>query len=338
MRYSVIIPVYNCIAYLRGCVESLPLDREDLEVLLIDDGASDGSGVLCDQLASEYPQIRVIHQENGGVSAARNRGIREAMGEYLLFVDSDDTVDTEKLNHLLDVFPETGADLAIFGIFFDYYHHGKRYRSDLLAYPQGGLLSKEHWAEHFAQLFEANGLSSVWAKILKRSLILEYDLSFAQDMFLYEDLEFILRYLVCCGTIYNEPQGIYRYRQSEDEGNAGRRLKRIERISDLMIPLETAMDHLCETVSEEQRQKILLQLYLVLARGKIGVSDLAGIRRVCEDYILWSRGKQLPTVDEKFQSRLAAGKAAALFLQNKKTALRHKIAVAVKSCVKKIRK
>lgn len=331
MRYSVIIPVYNCIAYLRSCVESLPLEREDLEVLLIDDGSTDGSGVLCDQLAGEKPHVRVIHQENSGVSAARNRGIRGAKGEYLLFLDSDDTVDTQKLNQLLDEFPETGADMAVFGILFDYYHHGKQYRSDLLAYPESGILDRQHWSAHFAQLFEANGLSSVWAKVLRKQIIVEHELYFRQDMFLYEDLEYVLRYMAHCGSIYNDSQGIYHYRQSEDEGNAARRLMRIDSLREFMKPLEAAMEGLSEIVPENQRKQVLLQLYLILARGKIGSSNIPGIRKLCEDYQLWSVGRDLPVVDEKFQTRLARGKAISLCLQNKKTALRHKIAVAVKS-------
>ena len=209
MKYSVIIPVYNCSDYLRSCVESLPLSRQDLQVLLIDDGSTDGSGALCDALAAQYDCIRVIHQQNSGVSAARNRGIREAAGDYLLFIDADDTVDTQLMDQLLNDFPGTGADLAIFGICFDYYHHGKQYRSDLLAYAESGLLDSNHWAAHFAELFEANAISSSCTKILKKRILHENSIDFAQDMFLYEDLELMLRYAAHCGSIYNDPRGIY---------------------------------------------------------------------------------------------------------------------------------
>lgn len=91
---SVIIPVYNAGAYLRPCVESvLSLPVSAFEVLLVDDGSSDGSGELCDVLAAEHPDtVRVIHQPNGGVSAARNAGMALATGEWLWFVDADDLV------------------------------------------------------------------------------------------------------------------------------------------------------------------------------------------------------------------------------------------------------
>lgn len=90
-QISVIIPVYNAELYLRECVESiLNQNFPSLEVLLIDDGSKDGSPQLCDQLAAENAQVYTIHQENGGVSRARNRGIEEAKGEYITFVDADD--------------------------------------------------------------------------------------------------------------------------------------------------------------------------------------------------------------------------------------------------------
>lgn len=330
MKYSVIIPVYNCAAYLRSCVESLPLLREDLEVVLVDDGSTDESGALCDQLAREYTCVQVIHQQNGGVSAARNRGIAEARGQYLLFVDSDDTVDGEKLAQLLDAFPETGADLATFGVNFDYYHKGKLYRSDLMAYPQEGTLPKELWSWNFVRLYLYNACNAVWNKVFRKEIIDRYHLSYSTEMFLYEDMEFVLRYLTHCGDIYNDPRGIYHYRQSEDEGNAGRRLKRIAHLPEFMKQMEQAMDELGDDVPRVQRQEVLLRLYLVLAREKIGVSDLAGVKQICHDYKQWSSGRELPTIELKFQRRLVEGKALTLILLNKKATLRHKIAVRVK--------
>lgn len=88
---SVIIPVYNAERYLAACLESVVRQGlEDCEVIVVDDGATDGSPQICDEYAARYPQFRVIHQENRGVAAARNRGIDEAQGEYVVFLDSDD--------------------------------------------------------------------------------------------------------------------------------------------------------------------------------------------------------------------------------------------------------
>lgn len=93
MRFSFVVPVYNVEEYLEQCVNSiLDQDYPNYEIILIDDGSTDSSGVLCDKLAASDEKVRVIHQENGGASKARNTGIRYAQGEYILFVDSDDYI------------------------------------------------------------------------------------------------------------------------------------------------------------------------------------------------------------------------------------------------------
>lgn len=97
-KFSIIIPVYNVEAYLDDCVSSvLNQSFADFEVLLIDDGATDSSGAMCDTWAARDCRIRVIHQENQGLSGARNTGIREAGGDYLMFLDSDDWWDTPEV-------------------------------------------------------------------------------------------------------------------------------------------------------------------------------------------------------------------------------------------------
>ena len=91
MKVSVIIPVYNVKPYLERCVQSvLGQTYKDIEMILVDDGSTDGSGQLCDELAAKHGQIRVIHQENQGLSVARNVGIQQAIGEYVVFLNSDD--------------------------------------------------------------------------------------------------------------------------------------------------------------------------------------------------------------------------------------------------------
>lgn len=90
---SIIIPVYNAVQYIEMCVESIfSGTSRDLEVLLIDDGSTDASGLLCDQLAKKYSGIRVFHTENRGIAEARNLGLQHAAGQYIGFVDADDTV------------------------------------------------------------------------------------------------------------------------------------------------------------------------------------------------------------------------------------------------------
>lgn len=336
MKFSFIIPVYNCKEHLPACVDSIrAVDVEDYEILLIDDGSTDGSGAVCDELAAQFPEIRVVYQANAGASAARNRGITEAAGELILFIDSDDSIDSNALGKVLSDPRCRENDLTIFGLTFDYYHHGKRYRQDPLYFRFDGVMAQQDWGGSFVQLFRDNSLSPIWNKVFRRDIIRTHNLLLDTSMFLYEDFEFVLRYMRHCDRIWNVPLAIYHYRQSEDEGNAGRRLKRLDSIPEFLKPIEASLAALPESVSEADRATVLQQLSLVLARGKIAVSDLAGIRKVCRDYKNWAENRLLPTEHDAFQQKLLEEKAVQLALQNKKSQLRHWIAVRVKALLKR---
>lgn len=111
---SIIVPVYNIEKYLPRCVESLRGQTDtDIEILLVDDGSTDGSGKLCDALAAEDTRIRVIHKPNGGLSDARNAGLDAAAGEWILFVDGDDYLAPEAVRRLLDA-AQPDADFVQF--------------------------------------------------------------------------------------------------------------------------------------------------------------------------------------------------------------------------------
>lgn len=110
---SIIVPVYKAEAVLAKCVDSvLAQTHPDWELLLIDDGSPDGSGALCDRYAAQDGRIRSVHKENGGVSSARNRGMEEAAGNYILFIDADDWIEPETCSVLLSALREAGADSA----------------------------------------------------------------------------------------------------------------------------------------------------------------------------------------------------------------------------------
>lgn len=332
---SFIIPVYNCKAYLEDCIRSiLQTGLVRSEIILVDDGSTDGSGSVCDALAVEHTEIRVIHQSNAGASAARNRGLREARGERILFLDADDSIDSDLLAEVLADARCSQTDLTVYGMTFDYYHQGKCYRRDPLGYSEDTVLTSAAWGCIFGELFEDNALSPLWNKVFKREILIKNDLVLNEQMFLYEDLEFVLRYMCCCGDIWNIPHKIYHYRQAEDEGNAGRRLARIASIPAFLEPIENALQALCECNSalcREQADSVLQRLYLVLAREKIAVSDLNGIRQICREFSGWAEARKLPLPVSPFQTRLMRNQAVALWLANQKMQLRHRVAVWVKS-------
>lgn len=114
---SIIIPVYNVKTYLNECVESCIMQSYDnIEILLVDDGSTDGSGKLCDELSLSNKRIKCIHKENGGLSDARNCGIEHSLGDYIMFVDSDDVISDSIVEELLGLIIENQADVSVCGI------------------------------------------------------------------------------------------------------------------------------------------------------------------------------------------------------------------------------
>ncbi len=113
---SVIVPVYGVEQYLPPCVDSILAQTwTDFELILVDDGSPDNCGAICEEYAARDSRVRVIHRENGGLSAARNSGLKEAKGEYITFIDSDDLVSEDFLRRMLQALRASGADMASCG-------------------------------------------------------------------------------------------------------------------------------------------------------------------------------------------------------------------------------
>ena len=127
MKVSIVIPVYNKAEYIKGCLESLlQQDFDDFEIVAVNDGSTDDSGKICDEKAAEDARIRVIHTENGGVTAARRKGVEQTKGEYIMFVDADDKLLPNAIKTLYKAIIDSGADEVI-GTYKDQY--GNRYDS-----------------------------------------------------------------------------------------------------------------------------------------------------------------------------------------------------------------
>lgn len=314
MNFSVIIPCYNCVKTLETTVESIRASGlRNYELLLIDDGSTDGTGALCDALCAKYPELRCIHQPNAGVSAARNRGIDEARGDYLWFVDSDDTVDPDSLTHAVSIAAQLQPDMLIFGMSFDYYHRGKIYRREKLIPPHEGTLTPEQMKERFQEFYSCNALTTACNKLCRRKLLTNSGVRFHEDMILMEDFLFVLELLPFCRRFYSLPEAIYRYRQAEDEKGAYRRLQRIDDLAKYMQPFESSMEMLGISAKESAA------LYEMLLRQKLYYAPLAEVRKILAKHV---------------QSKYAfipIGRPLEIYLNNRKTQIRHRLAVAIKS-------
>lgn len=344
MKYTFIIPVFNCEKYLAQCVKSiLSLKLKSYEVILIDDGSSDHSGNICDYLASQIQNIKVIHQKNLGVSNARNTGIENAKGEKIIFLDADDMIDSKAMRHCIQLQEQvSNIDMTIYGLSFDYYYKGYRYRRENISFPQKGELNKQQWLNGFRTLYSNNVITPVWNKIFEKDIIDKNHIRFSKKMFIYEDLEFVLKYMSCCNRILNVPAVIYHYRQTEDEGNAKRRLQQVGDLSDVVDPIRHAMDMIIHNskINSKQMSEIyscLLLLYLTLAYEKTACSDLKTIDRMCTDAEKWFHKKEFITAryltdkDRKFCYKLICHQYLRIYLNERLVRLKHIIAVRVKN-------
>ncbi len=206
---SIIIPVYNVSQYLNECIQSVVNQSyKDFECILIDDGSSDGSEMICDQWAQKDARIKVIHQLNQGVSTARNKGIAEAQGEYITFIDSDDWIDSNYLNELFQPIEKYNVDLVVCGL-QQHYSDGT---SKNYSYKTEIIKIEQQFTNEFTDINKKFLLFGPVIKLYKRTIIQEHNIHFPPEYTYGEDLLFNYSYLEYVKAIYIVDQCLYHYR------------------------------------------------------------------------------------------------------------------------------
>lgn len=202
MKFSVIVPVYNVEQYLGQCLESIKgQDFMDYEVVCVNDGSADHSRAILEDWSARFPQMKVIDRENGGLSAARNTGLEAAHGDYVVFVDSDDWVETNMLSRLAD---ETrGEDVVCYAS-----RRTDNGNTDLLEEERGN-----GWDYYNRHALEARIVPfvCVWQRCYRRAFLLEHGLSFREGI-LHEDNEFTPRVCLKAKSVKVVPDVLYNYR------------------------------------------------------------------------------------------------------------------------------
>lgn len=208
---SVIIPVYKVEPYLDACVSSVVGQTfSDLEILLVDDGSPDRCPELCDTWAQKDPRVRVIHQENGGLSAARNTGIEAAKGEFLAFVDSDDMLEPDALRRAWEAQQACQADLVIFNLVYVDEHNHPLPAPDFSGFRDEVLTADEVWQRYFALAEQKIYYVVAWNKLYRRELF--KTLRYAPGK-RYEDQFLLPGLLAQCKTVACLRYVGYRYAQ-----------------------------------------------------------------------------------------------------------------------------
>lgn len=244
---SVIVPVYNVEQYLPACVFSLMAQTwQNLEILLVDDGSTDGSGALCDDFAVMDSRVRVIHRENGGLSAARNTGIEAAQGSYLTFVDSDDLTDSRMIACLRQELE--ASQCAVCGCGF------QKFADDAAFVAPPISNQRKVWPARDA-LAELNdggspmitNLVVAWGKLYRRELF--SDIRYPEGK-LHEDEAVIHHLLWKAEGICMVPDGLYGYRQRSDSIMGKKDRGQLLRHLALLDFLEERLNFFCQHCPE----------------------------------------------------------------------------------------
>ena len=209
---SVIMPVFNAEKRLEISINSiLNQTYQNLELILVDDGSTDASLIICDQFAQFDSRVKVVHQKNARVSAARNRGIQLAEGQYLSFIDADDEIDLDTYEIVMKEFVDNRIDMVIFGMQFEYYKEQQVHRREIKSIEKKRCFDVKNINECFFYLSEHNYFLSSCNKVTKSSIIKENDIFFEKDMSILEDFKFVLDVLEKSQTVCALTTPFYHY-------------------------------------------------------------------------------------------------------------------------------
>ena len=211
LKLSIIVPVYGVEAYLPKCIDSLlnqDLSAEDYEIILVDDGSPDRCGDICDEYASKYGNIRVVHRKNGGLSAARNSGIEVAQGKYIQFVDSDDYLEPNVLKALVEKMETDNLDV----LRFNYQNVNENYEvfePNKVSKPFVDY--RDEICDGLTFLNERLGFACYAVQfMLKRDMLSERELFFKEGIH-FEDMEWTPRVLLQACRVTSVSLMVYDY-------------------------------------------------------------------------------------------------------------------------------
>jgi glycosyltransferase involved in cell wall biosynthesis len=203
-KVSIIVPIYKAEKYLSHCVESILIQTYvDWELLLVDDGSPDRSGIICEEYAAKDTRIRVFHKENSGVSSARNVGLDNAKGEWVMFVDADDWIEPQCIDTCLKAVVKEKLDMVQFNYrMID--EEGKFFMSKTINIP--AMDNKKY--------IERNSFNvCVWGALFARFIITNNNIRFNEEIKLAEDQLFIMTSMIHASRIAFIKESLYNYLQ-----------------------------------------------------------------------------------------------------------------------------
>ena len=226
IKISVIIPVYNCKMYLRQCIESvINQDEKNIEIILVDDGSTDGSSSICEEYAKKDKRITFVHKKNEGVSVARNVGLKNAKGKYIAFVDADDYINPKTYSKAFEHMEKNNLDLLIWNYSFD--------KNGVLSinedFANTGIVEDESGIKNLTATLlcpimcdlptknnKIIGMGFPWNKLFKLDIIKKNNLKFTENIIMHEDVLFVYEYMKFVSRLELLNDSMYYYRINEN--------------------------------------------------------------------------------------------------------------------------
>jgi len=204
---SIIIPIYNAEKYLPKCLDSvINQTYKNTEIILVNDGSTDSSGLICDEYALKDIRIKVLHKGNGGVSSARNTALKIAKGDYIGFVDSDDWIEPDMFQKLHELCVKYNSEISMCGY---YSQSSDKVNKSLIPLPQEGVLTREKAYEQVLIPGKFEGF--LWNKLFDTRLLKETNILFDENIHFCEDQLFVCKVLKYCKNISYTTNHYYHY-------------------------------------------------------------------------------------------------------------------------------
>ena len=250
MQFSIIIPVYNCENALRRCVESiLAQSFRDYEILLIDDGSTDGSSDLCDSLEKEDGRISAVHKPNGGTSSARNEGLRRAAGDYIAFLDNDDRwIRNDALSIIDERLQKNPVDIICFRTMQSWSEDGDTAAPGNLA--PSPAINGDFYADLHSLVKESLYTPAVWSKVVRSSIVRNHNILFPEGK-RNEDIDFSCKLLRHANSIDHINECFYCWSRGRE--NSQSRQPVSKRTADDLLDVITINADYASSLTDEKR-------------------------------------------------------------------------------------
>lgn len=269
--FSIVIPIYKVEKYLKECVDSvLNQTFKDVEIILVDDGSPDECPVICDNYKNKDSRIRVIHKENGGLSSARNAGLKIASGEYTIFLDSDDFyIHNDFLEKVYAKLIEKNVDILCFRR-TKYYDEIKTFSEEFTLYDKE-IEGTLQYGDLIYELSLRDALeASAPLKAIKTKVLKDNNLYFKEGIF-SEDVEWAFRLypVLTSGTVLNYPDYAYRLREGSITHMIG-----VKNVDDVFYSIETYSDKIKNSMLGERLKSGLMNYFAYQYFIELGLTEI----------------------------------------------------------------